>query len=328
MTSPTTLLLSGDDVLAMLTPDEVLASQEAAFRLTGHPELFRSGQLHYTGVAGDSLAFAHGALAHGRTGFVFKSGVQCPGNSLMGLPTVHATVTVHDPDSGEVLGLLNGAAVTALRTAGGVAAAFRRLIGAGSTRLGVFGSGVQALELVRLVCAVLPIEQCLVWSPRLCGRAGVLDDPAWEGLPVSIARSPQSLCENSNAIATCTTSAVPVLSGEWLQPGTTVATMGSYLPELCEIDLTASGRADVTVLDSRGALTAVGPVMAAVAAGRLAVADTVILGDVLDGTTTGRVSSEQIVVFHSNGLGLQDATLAWAIYSRAADSGRGTRVHL
>ena len=327
MTVPTTLLLTGDEVFAALTPAEVLASQEAAFRLVGQPERSRAGSFHYT-AAGDSLAFAHGALAYGGTGFVFKSGVQCAGNARLGLPTVHATVTVHDPDTGEVVGLLNGAAVTALRTAGGVAAALRKLVAPGELRLGVFGSGVQARELVRLLCAVLPVEQCLVWSPRLRGRTGMLDDPAWAGLPVQIAESPEELCRSSNAIATCTTSADPVLSGEWLQPGTTVATMGSYLPELCEIDLTASGRADITVLDGPGALTAVGPVVAAFTAGTLNVADTVLFGDVLDGSAGGRTGADQIVVFHSNGLGLQDATLAWAVYTRAAAAGGGTRVQL
>ena len=327
MTAATTLLLTDDEVLAALTPAEVLASQEAAFRLVGRPEESRSGSFHYT-AAGESLAFAHGALAYGATGFVFKSGVQCVGNSRLGLPTVHGTVTVHDPDTGEVLGLLNGAAVTALRTAGGVAAALRSLMGSAPPRVGVFGSGVQARELIRLLCAVLPVEQCLVWSPRLNGRANLLDDPAWAGLPVSVAASPEELCRNSNAIATCTTSAKPVLSGDWLQPGTTVATMGSYLPELCEIDLATSGRAEVTVLDGPGALTAVGPVVAALTAGTLKVTDTVLLGDVVDGHSKGRTDDAQIVVFHSNGLGLQDATLAWAVYTRAAAAGGGTRVQL
>lgn len=327
MSSTTTLVLISDEVFAALTPAEVLASQEAAFRLVGQPDRSRAGSFHYT-AAGDSLAFAHGALAYGGTGFVFKSGVQCMGNARLGLPTVHATVTVHHPDTGEVVGLLNGAAVTALRTAGGVAAALRKLVAPGELRLGVFGSGVQARELVRLLRAVLPVEQVLVWSPRLRGRTGSLDDPAWAGLPVRIAESPEQLCRSSNVIATCTTSADPVLSGEWLQPGTTVATMGSYLPELCEIDLTASGRADVTVLDGPGALTTVGPVVAAFTAGTLNVADTVLLGDVLDGKSNGRTGDSQIVVFHSNGLGLQDATLAWAVYTRAAAAGGGTRVQL
>ncbi len=327
MTSPQPLLLSGEDVLALLTPGQVLDSQDEAFRLSRHPDLARSGQLHYTGATGDHLAFAHGALVQGRTGFVFKSGVQCAANARRGLPSVHATVTLHDPDTGEVVGLLNGAAVTALRTAGGVAAAFRALVGPGPLRVGVFGSGVQAHQLVRLLYAVLPVEQCLVWSPRLAGTAAPLDEAAWGGR-VAVAASAEALCASSNAIATCTTSAAPVLSGTWLQPGTTVATMGSYLPELCEIDPAASACADVTVLDGPGALTAVGPVVQALQTGTLAPADTVLVGDVLEGTTAGRTADGQIVVFHSSGLGLQDATLAWAVHTCAAGSGKGTRVHL
>lgn len=328
MSAATTLLLSGDDVLGMLTPEQVVVSQYEAFRISRHPDLERHGQLHYGGVTGDALAFAHGAVAHQRTGFVFKSGVQCPGNARLGLPTVHATVALHDPDTGQVVGLLNGAAVTALRTAGGVAAALRQLVANQALQVGVFGSGVQARQLIRLLCAIVPVEHCLVWSPRLSASGQVPDDAAWHDLPVEIAASPELLCNNSTAIATCTTSAVPVLSGDWLAPGTTIATMGSYLPERCEIDLCTSSRADVTVLDSHAARTAVGPVVAAVAAGALAAEDTVMLGDVIDGIATGRTADEQIIVYHSNGLGLQDATLAWAVYTCAVALGKGTRVQL
>lgn len=327
MTPPTTLLLTGAEVFSALTPAEVLASQEAAFRLVGQPEPSRSGSFFYT-AAEDSLAFAHGALVRGGTGFVFKSGVQCPGNQAVGLPSVHATVTLHDPDTGAVVGLLNGAAVTALRTAGGVAAALRTLMGSAPARIGVLGSGVQARELVRLLCAVLPVEQCLVWSPRLRGRTDLSGDPAWAGLPVRIAVSPEQLCRNSTAIATCTTSAEPVLSGDWLHPGTTVATMGSYLPDRCEIDVAASRRADVTVLDSEAAATGIGPMVAAAAAGPSSTGRPVLLGDILHGRATGRTDDQQVVVFHSSGLGLQDATLAWAVYTRALVQGNGVRVHL
>ena len=69
MTAATTLLLTDDEVLDALTPAEVLASQEAAFRLVGRPEESRSGSFHYT-AAGESLAFALGALAFGDSWFV------------------------------------------------------------------------------------------------------------------------------------------------------------------------------------------------------------------------------------------------------------------
>jgi ornithine cyclodeaminase/alanine dehydrogenase-like protein (mu-crystallin family) len=105
--------------------------------------------------------------------------------------------------------------------------------------------------------------------------------------------------------------------------------MGSYAPDRREIDLDCSARADLTVTDlPEQALRSNGPVLEAVRAGVLEKEAVRPLSDVLRGDHPGRTGRAETVVFHSNGLGIQDAVLAWRAYARARANGIGTRADL
>jgi ornithine cyclodeaminase len=323
------LILSDAQIRAVLSAREVVDTQDRAFLLAADGDRVRSAQTAYATFAPDGFAFVHGATADGATGVVFKTGIQQPGNAERGLPTVYATVTVHDSSSGRPVGVLNGGTVTALRTAGGLVSAARALGARHPHTVGVLGTGAQAREFVRLMAEVLPVERFLMWSPRLtaAGRdhlgAGLAD------LPVEVAASPRDLCERSRTIATCTLSRLPVVEGRWLRAGTTVLTVGSYAPDRSEIDVACSARAGLTVTDLPAKALAVnGPVRAAVRAGALAPDAVLPLADVLRGDHPGRAGGEETVVFHSNGLGIQDAVLAWRAYTLARAEGIGTPVGL
>ncbi len=321
-------MLSDAVLRTLLSGHDVVDAADRAFRLAVEPGRVRAGQTHYATFADDAFAFVHSAVADGATGVVFKTGTQVPGNRDTGLPTVHATVSVHDAGTGETRALLNGNTITTLRTSAGLVSATRALAGDTST-VGVLGSGVQATEFLLLASEVLDVERFVIWSPRLDeGGPGHLD-PRLADLPVEIADSPRALCESSRVIATCTLSRDPVVPGEWVHAGTTIVTMGSYEPDRREIDVACSGRADVTAVDlPERALGGTGPVMEAVRAGVLAEQDVVALGDVLSGARAGRTDEAQVVVFHSNGLGIQDATLASCAYDLACARKVGSIVDL
>ncbi|MBT2232910.1 ornithine cyclodeaminase family protein [Nonomuraea sp. NEAU-A123] len=319
-----TLVLSDADIRAVLGAADVVDSQDHAFLLATTSGHVRSAHTHYATFAPDSIAFAHSAIAGGDTGVVFKTGTQHPRNGERGLPTVHATVTVHDPESGQTVGVLNGTTITTLRTAGGLVSAARTLSPERPHTVGVLGAGVQATEFVRLISELMPVERFLMWSPSL-HRRGLGE--RLSGLPVEVAASPQDLCERSRTIATCTLSRTPVVEGAWLRPGTTVLTMGSYAPDRRELDLACSERAELIFTDlPEQALRSNGPVVEAVKAGVLGEDAVRPLADVLRGDHPGRTGSGETVVFHSNGLGIQDATLAWRAYTHARASGVGTRI--
>ncbi|MEV4285667.1 ornithine cyclodeaminase family protein [Nonomuraea bangladeshensis] len=318
------LVLSDAQIRAVLTAADVVAAQDHAFLLAAGQDRVRSAHTHHATYAPDGMAFVHSAVVGGETGVAVKSGTQQPGNAELGLPAVHATVTLHDPDTGEPVALLNGATITALRTAGGLVSAARALApAAGPHTLGVLGAGVQAAEVVRLMRALLPVGRVLMWSPRLAAGARRPFADA------EVAASPRDLCERSTVIATCTLSRVPVVEGAWLRPGTTVLTMGSYAPDRRELDLACAERADLTYADlPEQALRGNGPIMEAVASGVLAPEAVRPLADVLSGADPGRTRGDQVVLFHGNGLGVQDAVLAWRAYERARRSGTGVEVAL
>jgi ornithine cyclodeaminase len=323
------LVLSDAHIRAVLSAADVVDSQEHAFLLATSDGLVRSAHTHYDTFAPDAIAFVHSAVADGETGVVFKSGTQHPRNGARGLPAVHATVTVHDPESGRTTAVLNGTTITTLRTAGGLAAAARALSPARPHTVGVLGAGAQATEFVCLLSDVMPVERFLMWSPGLQARGRERLDERLAGLPVEIAASPRDLCERSRTIATCTLSRVPVVEGAWLSGGTTVLTMGSYAPDRRELDLGCTRRAALVVADLPGqALRSNGPVLEAVEA-EVIDADAVLpISRVLRGEHPGRAAEQDIVVFHSNGLGIQDAVLAWRACTRARASGTGVLVAL
>lgn len=322
------LAMSESDIRQAVTARDVVDSQDLAFRVSVQPDRVRRSQMYFDAFAPDSMAFAHSAIAQGATGVVFKSGTQYPRNHSAGIPTVNSTVTVHAPETGEALGVLNGNTITALRTAGGLVSAARALAVTDPLRVAVLGSGVQAAELVLLLNAVMPVVRFVVWSPRAESRARVREDRRLHAVDVTLTGSAQQACEESNVIATCTSSRTPVVEGRWVQPGTTLLTMGCYEPDRREIDLETSDLADVTVLDSAESAGTVGPFREAVDASVLDVGDAVMLGDVLAGSRAARDDAQDVIIFHSKGLGVQDATLAWVAYTNARSQGLGSEIKI
>ncbi|MFI6740398.1 ornithine cyclodeaminase family protein [Nonomuraea sp. NPDC050451] len=334
------LVLSDAHIRAVLTAADVVATQDHAFLLAADQERVRSAHTHHATFAPDGMAFVHSAAVQDETGVVIKSGTQHPGNAALGLPAVQATVTLHDPGTGAPVAVLNGATITALRTAGGLVSAARALALPGPHTVGVLGAGVQAAEFVRLMCELMPVERVLVWSPRLHSGERHLDRRPFgpeasspggraAGPPVEVAASPADLCARSSVIATCTLSRTPVVEGAWLRPGTTVLTMGSYAPDRRELDLDCARRAHLTFTDLPAqALRANGPILEAVEAGVLTPDELRPLAGVLRGDDPGRTGDDQILIFHGNGLGVQDAVLAWRARTRARAAGMGTMVVL
>ncbi|HZA82225.1 MAG TPA: ornithine cyclodeaminase family protein, partial [Actinomycetes bacterium] len=132
-----------------------------------------------------------------------------------------------------------------------------------------------------------------------------------------------------DVVATCTASATPLVEAEQLGPGATVISIGSIAPDRSEVGLGVLAAAGTVVVDHRpAALEHAGPVIQALAAGLVAEADLVELGEVATGRHPGRHGPDDLVFYNSLGLGVQDAAAAWAIVERAAELGVGERVAL
>ena len=278
------------------------------------------------GTATVRSTFAHTGAIAGLTGVTCKFGMQVSGNAARGLPSVHAVVTVLHPVTGEPLACLNGGTVTALRTAAGIAAAADALARPDAARLGLVGAGVQAREAARMISAVRGLSAIGVCGRSDEGSARLAAELQAElGVPSAATRSAEQLAAQSDILVTATTSRTPVLRGDWLTPGCTVLTVGSYEPDRRELDLTATTRANLITADD--------PVKASSQCGILVEASergvpvhVMPIGEVLAGRTAGRQADVDVVLFHCTGLGIQDASLAWSVLELAAERQRGRTV--
>ncbi|MFE6359359.1 ornithine cyclodeaminase family protein [Streptomyces sp. NPDC057806] len=318
------LFLSGDRVTRLLSWDAAIASQRAAFVALGSTGADLPGKIMHPSRFDDSVVFAYLSRLSADTGAVAKIGSVNPGNATAGLPTVHALVTALDPVTGRPVAVMDGTALTTLRTAAGSAVAVDVLAPPGSTDLAVLGSGTQALAHVRALARVRELKSVRLWSPTARNRARAAETLTAElGITVEPVGTAEEAVTGAGLVAACTLSATPVVRGEWLAPGCTVVSVGSFEPTRREVDAEAVRRsAAVVVDDPETAAHHAGPVMDALAAGALSAQDLIPLGEVLTGTRTGRGAPGDIVYYNSVGLGIQDAAAAWAVVDAARGEGR------
>lgn len=314
------LFLSGDQVSRLLSTDAAIASQRAAFTALGSAGADLPGKIMHPSRFDDSVMFAYLSRLSADTGAVAKIGSVNPGNARAGLPTVHAVVTALDPVTGRLVAVMDGTALTTLRTAAASAVAVDALARPDSTDLAVLGSGVQAVAHVRALSRVRDLKSVRLWSPTEANRTRAAEALTAElGIAVEPVGTAEQAVTGSSIVAACTLSATPVVRGAWLAPGCTVVSVGSFEPTRREVDAEVVRRsAAVVVDDPETAAHHAGPVVEA----RLAPEDLIPLGGLLTGTHTARNGPGDIVYYNSVGLGIQDAAAAWAVIDVAREAGR------
>src|SRR5918999_1003654 len=222
------------------------------------------------------------------------------------VPTHHARILLFRPETGEPLVAMDGRLITEVRTAAVSAVATDHLARADASVLAIIGSGVQAsshLEALRLVRASREVR---VWSPR---RAGAFA----EEHGVDAAASAEEAVQGADVVVTATTSPTPVLSGEWLSPGAHINAVGAPRPDWRELDEEGLRPAKVYVESREAAMKESGDVIAA----REVIAE---IGEVVSGAKPGRESSEEITLFKSLGLAVEDVATADLIHRRATNT--------
>ncbi|UXY31099.1 ornithine cyclodeaminase family protein [Streptomyces sp. HUAS TT20] len=316
------LFLSGEQVVRLLDLDTAIASQRAAFTALGTGDADLPGKIMEPSRFDDSVVFACLARLSADTGPVAKFGSVNPGNATVGLPTVHAVVTALDPVTGRLAAVLDGTALTTLRTAAGSAVAVDALALPGGVEPAVLGSGTQALAHVRAIARVREVTSVRLWSPTPAHRARAARTLAAElDVPVRAVDSAEEAVTGASLVAACTLSTTPVVRGEWLAPGCTVVSVGSFEPTRREVDTEVVRRAAAVVVDDPAtAAEHAGPVVDALREGLLAPGDLVPLGEVLTGRRAARTSPDDIVYYNSVGLGIQDAAAAWAVIRAAKEA--------
>ena len=253
-----------------------------------------------------------------------------PRNPARGLPFVYAAVLVIDPDTGQPVALLEGGALTAIRTGAGAGAATDLLARPDAASVAIIGSGVQARTQLEAVCTVRQIRQVRVYSPNRAHAAAFAADMAGQDpIPaaVEVAGDAATAVAGADIVCAATTSFTPVFPGAALKPGAHVNGVGSYLPTMQEVDLTTVQRALVVVDSREAALAEAGDLIiplqdGAISAGHIHAE----IGEIVAGRKPGRRSATQITFFKSVGVAVQDAAAAAVALRNAEQLGLGTAV--
>ena len=242
-------------------------------------------------------------------------------NSKRGLDTHQGFIALFDGETGETRALVNGAAITAIRTAAVSALATRLLRARTRGRSRSSARGCSARFHLEGMRAVLPFERVLVWN-RTPGRAAELGD-------VEEAATAEEAVRDADVVVTVTASKEPILAREWLKEGAHVNAAGSSKPTTRELD-TATMAASALYVDRRdSALTESGDYLFAAADG--AIGPEHIrgeLGELLSGSVEGRSSESELTVFNSLGLAVEDMAAAEYVLGRAVALGVGADIEL
>jgi ornithine cyclodeaminase len=253
--------------------------------------------------------------AFGDAGVGVKLVTLTPGNAERELPFINAVYVLFDAETQAPDAIVDGAALTALRTAAVSGLATRHLANAGSRRLVIFGAGVQAGSHLEGMLAVRPIEHVTVVS-RTPARAQALAELArGRGLDAVIGGAND--VAGADIVCTCTTSDVPLFDGALLAPGAHVNAVGSYQPTARELDTAAVARSRVVVESRDAAFSEAGELCIPLQEGAFGrdhvVAD---LAEVIHGADV-RSSPDDITVFKSVGLAFEDLIVARAAVEAA-----------
>jgi len=317
-----TALISRSQVAEILTHDACIDAVEKAFRLLGEGKLARP-EILGVHVEGGGFHVKAGAAALDGEWFAAKINANFPANpQRFGLPTIQGLVALFDAGSGRPLALLDSSELTALRTAAATAVAARYLARPDSTTATIVGCGRQADAQLQALGRVLPLERAFALdADRSRAEAYAREMTSKLALEVTPVDDLASALSKTDVLVTCTSSRTPFVRRMDVRPGTFIAAVGADSEDKQEIEETLMA-ASAVVVDLLSQAALIGDLHHAIARGLMRAEDVrAELGAVVAGRAAGRESPEEITIFDSTGIALQDLAAAVAVYERAR--GRG-----
>jgi ornithine cyclodeaminase/alanine dehydrogenase-like protein (mu-crystallin family) len=255
-----------------------------------------------------------------------------PQNSARHEPTIYAAVLLLDAETGRPLALMEGGALTAIRTGAGAGAATDLLAKPDASVVAILGSGVQARTQLEAVCTVRRVREVRIYSPTHEHAVDFAREMRGRGpIPglIRIMTNPETAVRGADIICAATTSSKPVFNSQDLAPGAHINGVGSYKPTMQEIDAATVKRALVVVDSREAAWEEAGDLIVPLQAGLITEAHIhAELGEIVAGLKPGRTSPEQITFFKSVGVAVQDAISGRIALENAVAQGLGTEVDL
>lgn len=243
------------------------------------------------------------------------------------MPTVLAKVMVQDINTGDIIGIMDGSLITAMRTGAATGVSVKYLARRDSKTLGIYSAGVQARKQVSGVYWGLneKLEKCKVYDLKKDIAEEFKKEIENElGIDVEISQSGNDLLSDTDIIVAATTSITPLFSGDKVADGTHISSIGAHAPDVRELDSTIVKRASLRVAGLKEAcLTEAGDYIIPINEGIITENDIISIGDIITGKIPGRTSDSEITVFKSVGISAQDVAVGKLVYDRALEKGIG-----
>ncbi|MHA1975654.1 MAG: ornithine cyclodeaminase family protein [Candidatus Hodarchaeales archaeon] len=247
------------------------------------------------------------------------------------LPTTLGKVLLQDINTGDVICIMDGGYLTAMRTGAVSGCAVEYLAKKDVKTVGLFGTGVQGMTQLWAACVARPsIKMGRVFDVRNDIAESFAQQMTEKlKIPIEVASSAEELIKNSEIILTATTSALPIFHGKWIQPGSHISGIGSHSPGTRELDSETILRSKVVCDQVSACLTEAGDIIIPITEG-IVTKEHIYgeLGEIITGKKVGRENDQEITLFKSVGLAIQDAATAKLVFDKATAENIGTMAEI
>jgi len=323
------LVLNHDEVVELLSMKECIALMREALTKLARGEMHQPLRTivrppDAAGVMGLMPSYVGGDEA----AYGLKTVCVFPGNPAKGKDAHQGAVMLFSAETGELLALMNASAITAIRTAAVSAVATDLLAREDASDLAIIGAGVQARTHLKAIAEVRSIRRCRVASRNIEHARRFADEMSGSlAFPIEAVEMVERALEGADVIATVTSAKEPVVRREWISPGVHLNVVGSSTPHAREVDTATIASAALFVDRRESTLNEAGDYLAAMREGAIGPEHIrAELGEVLTGQKPGRTSHEEITLFKSLGLAVEDLAAANYLYRKAKDSNTGVWV--
>jgi len=320
-----TLLVRSSDVEELLSLPDCIDAVEEVLRLQGQGKIPRSEILAVKTPNG-GLHVKATLLPRGQSYIVAKLNTNFPGNRTRSrLPTIEGLIAVYDAENGRTLAVLDSVEITIKRTAAASAVAAKYLARKDSSVATICGCGEQGRAQLRAIQSVVPLKKIYAFDLNERTMTELANQLSAElKIDIEPTRDLPSAIQKSDVCVTCTTASEFFVRKEDVAPGTFIAAVGADDAYKQEIDPALIASAKV-VADSLNQSCAIGDTHHAIAKGLMRKEDVYAeLGEIVAGKKSGRTTDDEIIIFDSTGVAMEDAVAAAAVYEKARARNIGT----
>ena len=323
---PALLYLSHADVRRALPMTDAIEAMLAAFQQLSQGRVTMPVRSKVEIPEANGVVLIMPCYAAGAHHVSLKLLTQFADNGRLGLPLIQAVVLLADAVNGRLLAIVDGSAITALRTGAASGVATRLLAQPRVDTAAIFGAGVQACTQLEAVCTVRQLRQVRVFDCRRAAAEAFAQDMSSRlGIPVLATSSAAEALAGAHIVCTATTSSTPVFKNRDLAAGVHINAVGSWGPRTAEIPADTICRARVFVDYRAAALEEAGDLLMPLQEDRITAEHIrAELGDLIASRVAGRQTSDEITVFKSVGLAVQDLFAAARAVENARRLGIGT----